>query len=88
MKLKEHVVVARSMVKLNRKVSEMFCRKPKGFNKLTKAEIAPMLFLVKHIDRVRNILDNVYCRSVDDKTFDKLGYIYYKVKDDRTKTKS
>ena len=79
MTLKEHIKTAKALVKIRRDTMAMFCVGPRRFKHITKAEQNRMSRLVWLIDGVKCTLDDVYCRSTDKKTFEKLGFIYYRV---------
>lgn len=79
MTLQEHIKTAKWLVKVRRDLMKLYCVGPKRIKAITKAEQNRMCKVTQLIDHVKNVMDNVYCRSVDEKTFKKYGYIYYKV---------
>jgi hypothetical protein len=85
MTLKEHIETAKRLVKARKDLMSMASSNdPKCFKKLYKSEALRLYKVVRLIDGVKNTLDNVYFRSVDKKTFQRLGYIYYKRTKDAT----
>ncbi len=79
MTLKEHIDTAKCLVKARKDLMASYCIGPRRIKKIYKTEAMRLYKIVRLIDQVKCTLDNVYCRSVDEKTFKKLGSIYYKV---------
>ena len=78
MTLKEHIDTAKSFIKIRKDLMGMFCsNKPKCFKKIYKSEALRLMKVVQHIDHLRFTIGKDYLRSIDDKTFQKLGDIYY-----------
>ena len=79
MTLKEHLKTARALVKIRQRLMELYCLGPRRIKIINKKEQVRMIKIVDLVDSVKCTMDDVYFRSVDRETFDKLGYIYYKV---------
>jgi len=76
MTLKEHIETAKRLVKARKDLMTLYCMGPKRIKVISKVEQIRMYQVVRLIDGVKNTLDNVYCRSVDDKTLEKFGFIW------------
>lgn len=70
METKMHIRVSRDIHKLNKVVMRMY-------NKKTKVSKRDIMSFLNIYDRLRAELDTDYLRGINDKQFDKLGYIYY-----------
>ena len=77
MTLQEHIVTAKRLVKVRKDLMAMYCVGSKKFKKLTSSEADRLYKVVRLIDWVKCVLDDSYHRLIDEKTFQKLGHIYY-----------
>ena len=79
MTLEEHIKTAKWLVKARKDLMAMYCLWEKRIKVISKAEQLPMMNILDLIDHLKFTLGKVYLRTVDNKTLEKLGDIYYKV---------
>ena len=72
MTLKQHIRIAKL---LNRGRDSLI--KLMDFKNITKKEYKKIYGVIQKLDEVRGTLDSVYHNLIDDKTFKRLGHIYY-----------
>lgn len=87
MTLKEHIKLAKWLVKARKDLMNLSCFASNGKRRL-KADTLKLWKVVDQIDKAKNLMDGIYCDLVDKEILNKLGYIYYEVKGDGTKAKS
>ena len=85
MTLKEHIAMAEKLRKIRHDLIVLYCAGPKRIKKLSLADGDRLNKIVWELDWVFNVLDNSYHRLIDEKTFLKLGHIYYKGPSDQEK---
>lgn len=77
MTLQEHISTAKKFKKIRNDLIDMYCVGPKRFRKIYTPESSRLNKVVHLIDEIKSTLDNSYHRLIDEKTFHKLGHIYY-----------
>jgi len=78
MTLKEHIKLAKWLVKARKDLMNLSCFSSNGKRRL-KADTLKLWKVVDQIDKAKNLMDGIYCDLVDKEILKKLGYIYYKV---------
>ncbi len=76
MTLKEHIKLAKWLVKARKDLMSISCFTPKGIRR-NKSETLRIWKIVDLIDKAKCLMDGIYCDLVDKETLDKLGFIYY-----------